>query len=811
MKNTIKFFLFALITVGLVFAFNRKLGPAPAFGPLLNPYTGLWQNCESDDDFWTGDLALKGLQAPVEVKYDKRRVPHVFAANDHDLYYMQGYVTARDRLWQMEMSTYRAAGRLTEVLGNPKLVKVDRMNRRMGMVMAAENALKLVRTDAKIMGVFEAYTEGVNAYIDGLSDDELPFEYKLLGFKPEHWSPLKSVLMAKLMALQLSGYSDDLKNANTIAQIGKDQFDFLFSEFTDSLDPIIPEGTPFNFTPTRLDTPATYDPALVTGKLLYPDINPSNGSNNWAVAPSRTANGHALLCNDPHLNLTLPSVWYEIQLSGPDHSVYGVSLPGAPMVIIGFNKDVAWGVTNSERDVLDWYNIEFKDASRKEYKYNGKWVACNQVIEEIKVKGGESVFDTVSYTQHGPVMYDASFTESGRPVNLALRWAAHDAGNELRTFYLLNRAGSYDDYREALKTYSCPGQNFVFASAAGDIAITQNGAFPSKWPGQGSFILDGSDLRHHWQATIPWEHNPYVKNPERGFVSSANQIPTDSLYPYNVAGKYEHYRNRRINDALADPKKVGPEDMKKLQNDVFNLLAFETLPTLINMLDQNQLTAGEKEKLADLVNWNYQADTGLTAPSVFEAWVDSIHGLLWDDDFLDREHPKRMPSPFITTQVVMHHPDFPLIDNVKTPAKEDLKMIVNQAFKGASDKLDKWKTENHSDWKWYLYRNVRIMHLAGDMLKPFGYTEVPVGGNYNCVNAAYDSHGPSWRMVVELGAEPKAWGIFPGGSSGNPGSSFYDNSITDWAQGRYYELLFWKAGTTGEAVRSTQKFQPSAE
>jgi penicillin amidase len=810
MRQAIKFLLFALLTVGLAFALCRKWGTIPAFGPLLNPSTGLWRNCESSDLYWSGDHDLQGLQAPVTVQYDDRRVPHIFAENDHDLYFMQGYVTARDRLFQMEMSTYRAAGRLTEVLGNEKLIKIDRMNRRMGMLMSAENALKFVSTDSKMMGALEAYAEGVNAYTQNLAPQDLPFEYKLMGIQPEPWTPLKSLLMSKLMALQLSGYSDDLKFSNAVSKVGRPMFDSLFTEFTDSLDPIIPSGTPWDFKAMKLDTPAGYDPNVMTGKLLYPDINPNNGSNNWAVAPSKSASGYAMLCNDPHLNLTLPSIWYEVQLTGPDHSVYGVSLPGAPTIIIGFNQKIAWGVTNSERDVLDWYNIEFKDETQTEYKYNGKWVACTIKIEEIKVKGGPSVFDTVSYTQHGPVMYDASFTEKGRPVNLALRWTAHDASNELRTFYQLNRATSHDEYREALKAFGCPGQNFVFASAAGDIAITQNGAFPAKWPGQGRFILDGSDLRHHWQATIPWEQNPYIKNPTRGFVSSANQIPVDSLYPFDVAGKYEMYRNRRINSVLGEERKFTPNDMKKLQQDAHNLMAAEVLPALLSLLDRSKLSAGEQALVKDLEAWNLQADTALTAPSVFEAWVDSIGNLMWDDDFSDPDHPMKHPDPFVSTQLVMHRPLHPLMDDKRTPEVEDAKAIVNKAFKGAAAQLEEWKSKQGKDWKWSSFRNLRILHLAGESLKAFGYTEVPANGNHNCVNANYDTHGPSWRMVVELGPEPRAWGIFPGGSSGNPGSRFYDNAVMDWARGVYYPLHFWKAGVAAESVKSTETFKPKA-
>src|SRR6185312_2651879 len=294
---------------------------------------------------------------------------------------------------------------------------------------------------------------------------------------------------------------------------------------------------------------------------------PGIGSNNWAIAGSRSANGYPILANDPHLNLTFPSIWYQVQLSSPTSNVYGVSLPGAPCVIIGYNQNISWGVTNVDADVLDWYQVKFKDNSKNEYWYNNQWNKTTRKIEVINIKGQKPSVDTVIYTIHGPIVYDKEAQKKdGRdnvPVGDALRWIAHDESDDFKTFYLLNRGKNYDDYRKALTYFTAPAQNFIFADKEKDIAITPNGKMPLKFPEQGKYILDGSDPANDWQGWIPPEQNPTVKNPPRGFVSSANQSSTDPSYPYYINWRFELYdRGKRINDLLSTMKNATIDTMR---------------------------------------------------------------------------------------------------------------------------------------------------------------------------------------------------------------------------------------------------------
>ncbi|MEM7036330.1 MAG: penicillin acylase family protein [Bacteroidota bacterium] len=793
--------LFLAVTVFLCwFLDGIRVKSVPlAAGRILDPVHGFWQNMENEGLDLDENVSLAGLSSQVKVHYDERHVPHIFAENEADLHYMQGYVTARDRLWQMEFQVMAAAGRLSEVIDDERVVRLDRMRRRTGMVKAAENALKALEEIERSKTILDRYTAGVNAYIDDLCYTTLPLEYKLLDYRPEHWSNLKTCLLLKLMAWDLTGRSMDLENTNSLAMLDSATYDFLYPYQNDSTTPIIPRKTPWEFTPVSVDTPANYEPKGLITNLTYPKPHENNGSNNWAVSGAKTKNGYPILCNDPHLGLRLPSIWYEIQLTTPDNSVYGVSLPGSPLVIIGFNEHVAWGVTNASRDVLDWYNIDFTDSKREAYTFDGGTAKTEMRVEEIKRRGKPALMDTVVYTQHGPVVFDRNFQDDRdrAPVNVAMRWAGIDPSNEILTFYGMNHAKSYADYRQALTHFACPGQNFVFAAKDGDIAITQQGRFPAKWPGQGLHIMDGANPLHLWQKFIPADQNPTVRNPAQGFVFSANQAPVGPAYPYRTDGLYDDTRNRRIAQVLAQPKKFSIEDMQKLQNDNYNQLASESVPQLLAMLKEADLSPGAKEAVKTLRDWNYMHDKDLKAPVLAELWGWQLVDGVWSDDLPESAHLMREPNMYRTVSLLADSADFAYCANKSE--------VVTAALNAAVDELEAWKTDNPGvEPTWHNFNDVHVLHLTRQ--KPFSHYRVPIGGNGGIVNANRKNWGASWRMIVELGPETKAYGVIPGGESGNPGSPNFDHMIDDWAAGRYFPLHFLKADGASEAVVATQVF-----
>ncbi|GAB3428895.1 penicillin acylase family protein [Niabella aquatica] len=768
-------------------------------GSFLSPQTGFWQNAEDTAFNYDLNLALPQLKAPAKVYLDERLVPHVFAQNDEDLYFIQGFLHARFRLFQMDLQTKAAEGRVSEIAGSAA-INYDRSQRRLGMKYAAENTVMEIEQDADALSRYSAYTNGVNAYINTLTESRLPIEYKILNFKPEQWTNLRTALLLKMMAQMLSsGTERDLANTNLKAILTSSQFNLLYPQVPDSLAPIVPKGTIFPEPLHRYKIPSDADAvyffnnrSVAVNELYLQDRN--NGSNNWVVAGSKTASGAPVLCNDPHLELSLPSIWYEMQLTTPASNVYGVTLPGSPFVIIGFNDNIAWGVTNSQRDVKDYYTIQFKDAAKGEYWFENEWKPAQQRVEEIKVKGQAPVYDTVSYTIFGPVMYDAAYADTVTFQSaLAVKWMAHHTGDDGSTFFKLNRASNYNEYVEAIKTFECPGQNFVFASKSGDIAIWQQGRFPDRWQGQGQFIMPGTDSSYMWQGYIPQSENPHVLNPDRGFLESANQRPADGTYPYFIPGTYITPRGIAIAHFLSRMNSITIQDMMQLQNNYYNILANDMLPVFLQHTDETALTLEAKKYLSLIKQWNYDAGPASVGQTIYQCWLDSLQKNIWADEL--SKAGSLTPIPGEQTLMELLKRDTTLlgfVDNKMTPVIETLTDRVSAALNSASKELE--KAEKDGRLEWAKFKDPAVYHLLKNNMLSFSRMHLPVGGSESTINAMKKSHGPSWRMVVQLTAATEAFGVYPGGQSGNPGSRFYDNGIDTWVQGKYYQLWMMKTG-----------------
>lgn len=796
----IKFLVSLIATAGLLFLLARPAGKV-TFCPasFFSPFEGFWQNAIPVSAPVNTQISGLSLASPASVVIDDFNIPHVFANTKEDMAKIQGYLTAKDRLWQMEFQTHAAAGRLTEIVGRgpeDAVLKMDIENRKKGIPFAAEKALKMMTENPETATIIKAYTEGVNHWIRQLDKADLPLEYKLLNYKPEPWSPYKSALLLKYMANILTTTSDDIENTNARKIWGEEMFNLLYPDAPFPQAPIIPAGTPFDFKnelfapePVKKSIKKTRPiPKPEASAVLYgyeemEESDPGIGSNNWAVAGTKTASGTPILCNDPHLGFSLPSIWYEIQISCPEVNAYGASLPGAPGVISGFNDSIAWGVTNSERDVFDLYKISYKDASKKEYRYGNDWHKTEKKVEAYKIKGGEMVYDTILYTLHGPIVYSTS------EGDLALKWTAHAPSNEALTFLRLNKARNYRDYAEALSFYQCPGQNFVFAARNGDIAIWQQGKFPNKYRNQGKFVLDGADTTQTWKGYIPTEHNPHILNPPQGYVGSANQRPTDASYPYWYGGyRNESFRNRRLFQRLDSLSKITIEDMKNLQLDNYGIYAADILPVLIADTDSMEMSSPQKEMLEILKKWDYFYHASATGASAFEIWWYYIQSGIWKDEFKANTIPLLYPNRAASLVLLRDSATFKFYDDIQTPEKENRRAIVRKAFLAAADSFSRISPTNRN---WAALKGTFIPHLTR-IIKPFGKYDIPVGGNNGVLNAVGKKWGPSWRMVVSLGKTIEAYTIFPGGESGNPGSPAYDDFIPLWVEGKYHKVWYMK-------------------
>ncbi|MEZ4959601.1 MAG: penicillin acylase family protein [Saprospiraceae bacterium] len=802
----VKFILSLLLTAGLIYQMGRpitlkepvadkpgtfKETVIPPIGHFFSPFAGFWQNAESLKDYVPQQLEIPEMKGKVKILFDERMVPHIFAENLEDAVFAQGYVTARFRLWQMDMLSRLPGGRLSEILG-ADLVETDKMMRRRGLAQSAETTVNSWQQSPETFQLIEAYGRGVNKYVQQLNAKDFPLEFKLLNYAPENWAPIKSALVKKYMDLTLCFAEEDLEATNALKVFGQDLFNKLYPEWNRKQSPVIPTGTKWNFTPP---SPAGQKQEIqeaigLIHHKVYPKERELVGSNNWAVSGSKTKSGKPILCNDPHLQLSLPSIWFEVQIHTPELNAYGVSIPGIPGILIGFNANTAWGETNVGQDVLDWYKIKWTDATETAYEMDGEIKKASLVVNPIRVRGQEEpVLDTVRWTEWGPVVYES---DKNPRHDLAMHWLANEAPNpsDIATFLGLDRGENYDDYATALTHYDYPAQNFVFASKSGDIAITVNGKFPIKEKEQGRFVQDGSLSANRWKGWIPRTDIPKVKNPGRGFVASANQHSTDPSYPYYYnSSSFDDYRGRYLVQQLSSMDSITPEEMMALQNSNYSILAAEGLPAMLDQLDTAGLGAVAAGLVAKMRTWDFRFDADKVEPAIFEEWWGHFYEMTFDEVLAWKDSmPMLMPENWRLIELANSSPNDPIFDVTNTPEKETAREIATRSFKktlaAMADDLV------NPTFNWSSKKGTEILHLA--RIPAFSRKNIAVGGYRQALNAISERHGPSWRMVVELGDEVKAWGVYPGGQSGTPGSPFYDNGIEQWRKGEYNELFFMK-------------------
>ena len=785
-KRILGSLLWFVVGFVLVYALNNSWqvgnSPIPALGKILNPHSGLWANGEGD--FKNLDLAEANIGQEVRIIYDDDLVPHIYAENIKDALFAQGYVEAQNRLFQMDVSTRDPDGRLSEILGE-RLLKRDLSQRRLGLGYAADNAVEAWKKFPEELGLLEAYVSGINFYLSSLAPKDWPMEYKLLGIAPEEWSIRKCALLLKAMSQTLCGYEEDVQNSNALA-LFKEDFPLIYPERNPKDIPVIPKAKSKDLgieTEEPIELPVMSD--------IFRKRSPDGvGSNNWAIMPEKSASGNAVLCNDPHLGLSLPSVWFEIHIHTPEFSSRGVSLLGMPGIMIGFNQNIAWGETNVGHDVMDYHKIHWADQNKTTYHYDGEIKEVEYRIERIHVKGKEDVIDTVKYTVWGPL--------ANKKEDLALRWIVHDQVDkpDFLTFVRGMASANYEEYLVATSVFYAPAQNFIYADNKGNIGLRINGNLPIKKRGMGRFVRPGDKSVQAWQGFISREDNPQGYNPEQGYLASANQWSADTTYPYYYNGNFEGFRGRRINELLRQNKKFSLEDLQAFQNDVFHVMASDALPTMLKHVQ------GEDNYLLEqLRGWDYLMAPESHAAMYFDQWFNQFHRLLWDEVYLNTELELPEPDLWHTANILASEENHPYIDIKGSSKKETLKDLILESMKKTLDSLD-----GRQDLRYGNSRNVQIRHLL--RIPAFSVDSLPLGGHKHTLNAQQATFGPSWRMMVELSEKPNAFGTYPGGQSGNPASEYYSNRIETWASGSYDTLSLPLNESDVQHVLYQIKFSP---
>jgi penicillin G amidase len=757
---------------------------------------------------YTGELSLAGLRQTVHVAWDDFAVPHVSAANEGDLFFVQGYLHAQERLWQMEMSRRFLSGRMAEIFGEFILpwkelsaqfrgkssVEFDYFIRLLGIGAAASASLDQLNETERLQ--VNAYSAGVNTYIEHCGK-KLPWEFRLLRHEPEPWRPLDTLTIGKGFAFLLSTALYSRLNLITVAE----QLQHA-PEKLRALMPTYPDDGP---TITRAVGPQARGLwQFVSGSLAASEWHATgHGSNNWAIAPSRTSSGKAILCNDPHLRITLPSTWYLMHLRAEStradtdpFDVWGSSIPGTPGIQLGHNRAIAWGITAAVCDDVEIYREKLHPVEPDNYATGEGWEKFTIQRETIGVRKKRGVEKTIRWTRHGPVLGDFSATANSKEV-LAVRWTAHEPSQELRGLLALNRARNWQEFLDALRWHSAPSLNFVYADRDGNIGYTLAGKLPKRQ--QPSLLpVQGWDDRNEWREFIPFDELPRLYNPIDGVVATANHRIADAAYPYYLSHFFEPpHRIRRIHQLLGAQKTFSRASLAMTQVDTLSLhgKAFIELirPELVDLADE---AADVRSAAERLLSWN-----GDCAEDSVEAAIFHVlhHHIL--SNLLKPELGANAFDAYVEILNQCIVPTDAILGDSHSIwfARCSRTVLVRQALRQVCTELSAEFGPDIDSWRWGKIHRLQINHafVRSKLLKPLlGIGPLGASGDGMTINFGFYRHsnpyaqtaGPSLRFTVELGAQPSSEFILPTGQSGHPLSPHFRDQTQMWLKGRGIEL-----------------------
>ncbi|HLQ61162.1 MAG TPA: penicillin acylase family protein [Candidatus Acidoferrales bacterium] len=773
-------------------------GPLPALGPVLNPGSGAWTAAADALLPGSQSLRLAGLAQPVTVIFESSGVTHIGAQSDHDLYLTLGYLHARYRLFEMDLLRREGSGRLAEVFG-PAALATDEFELDLGLNRTAQQELDQLAPGDPTRALLEAYAQGVNLRIQ---EDErsgnLPLLFKLIGYRPGPWTELDSFLIKGVQTQSLAFQEAPVDFSLLSRAVGPDRaLQWLPVQPPNLQHPYAP-GPYGRHQPAPLPLPqpvgdAEFEAAGAVAQRLQAlpawAVARGGNSNNWAVDGTLTASGLPLMAGDPHLSLTLPGIWFWVDLSAPGLQVAGVTIPGTPSVVIGRNQHISWSLTNTQNQSTLYYREQTDPQHPGQYFWNGAWRQFQKVSYQVRIKGQKPVAHVVSLSVHGPLL-----TVAGEA--LAVTWMGNLPSQDGAVLDRIARAADFKGFREALRDWHAPSQNFVYADDRGHIGLISAGYYPlvrqgnpyAPLPGTGEFDVAG---------TIPFDDIPQAYDPPSHLLVTANQRPVGPDYPYYIGTAHASfdpgYRANEIYGVLSAGRKLTVADMQRLQMDSHDYLAGRMVPKLIEALSQTQLTSQQQQARALLQGWNGVMDAGSPAAAIWwtfwHAYLEATFQPWWSryQVKVGRDGLEDVLSQDLETWTLRdpQNPTFTPPGGARRSAGD----VMISAFATALDRLGKQMGGEPQSWRWGRIHTRTILSLAG--ISSLAYGPRGASGDAWTPNAARgnDSRsGPSWRMVVDWGSR-QAYGVFPGGQAENPVSDWYRNQVETWWSGGYYPML----------------------
>jgi len=767
-----------------------------------------------------GKIVVQELSAPVSVTRDSHGVPTIEAASLEDLFFAQGYVTAQDRLWQMDIMRRFAAGEITEILG-PDFIKHDREQRILGLRAVARRAGET--TSPRDRSFFEAYARGVNVFIDS-HRDRLPIEFRILRYSPHPWTIEDTLLIGARLVQDLNHgpYREALTREKILGKLGPELTADLYvnSSWRDrppSADPRRVERKRQDYEENRrsgnkasaehktLQSPTYSSQQTGDDLLLVP------GSNNWVVSGQHTVTGRPLLSNDMHLNHEMPNLWYEAHLRCGRFDVAGVTLPGMPFVTVGHNQRIAWGFTNVGPTVEDVYVETFNGSGQ--YLTPQGWRPLEHREELIHVKNRPDVTVDVALTRHGPIMTELVPGESRK---LALSWTLYDSMHD--PFFDVDAAQNWDEFRRALSTWDSPSQNAAYADVDGHIGYQATGHIPIRAAGDGSVPVSGSDNYHEWTGYVPFEKLPSVYDPPSGIIATANGRITPDGYLYSLSNQWgAPWRTERIYRVLESGKKFEAADMLALQNDIYSAYDRFCTERFVYALDHTEGLSGRARQARELMrDWDGRLTIDSAAPTIERVSRRELARLLLEARLGAAKNDDQSAEGTFGWKSYQWEMASIWIENIllKQPKRwlpqryENYDELLAAAVEAAvSDSL---APKDLSNWHWGKFSPVEIEHPILSRLPIIGRWTGPglhdqSGGGYT-VKQVGRTFGPSERLTVDLSDLDQTRLNLVTGESGNFLSPYYMDQWRSWSEGFTFLLPFSRT-----AVQTARQHQLELE
>jgi len=778
------FLILAVLVAGLIIVRSISRGALPSY---------------------QGEIQLKGLNHEVTIYRDERGMPHIYAVNEHDLYFATGYIMAQERLWQMDLIRRVTTGRLSEIFGKD-YIKTDLFLRSLNMTGKSEKVIS--STEPEIMECLQAYVDGVNSYMMERGK-KLPPEFRILSYTPEPWSVTDMANIIGYMGWDLASdnlYSD-LFNYRLIKKVGEEKAASLVPDWKVPCTTVFPDFELEDKSAAEIMKLISY-----IDRQIFPGNGPFSGSNNWAVSGSKTETGKPVLCNDMHLSFGSPGIWIQMHQVIPGKlNVTGVLIPGEPFVVAGHNEKIAWGLTNLMVDDIDLFQEKINPADTDQYFFNGEWVNMKIRKEVIRVKGGRDTTMVIRFTHRGPVI---SEFENVKDAKLSMRWSGYDESNEIKAVYLLNRASDFEGFRNAISHFRSISQNFVYADIEGNIGLNTGGGIPLR-KGPGSIIRDGQSEEWDWKGYVPFESLPFVYNPPEGHVSSANNKTVEN-YPFYISSEFAlPYRINRIRQMLNEKEVMTIEDFKRMITDQHSDYAARLTPEIIKAVavKADSLNETERKAFASLQAWHYDMNKDLVAPAVFEFFRFALPENILADELGELyETMGGTWRDYYLYRIMNEEPD-EWVDNVTTEKKETLDDIIFKSFRDCVAEISSKYGSDTASWKWGDIHRIKITHPLGsvkilDFLFGLNSKEYRVGGSNHTVSPyTYREgfvvyHGASERHVFNLANWDESFTVIPTGNSGIPSSEFYLSQTDAYINCRFYRDLF-----SEPAVKASAKYK----